>query len=81
MTMDTLQIRLNKPLVKGLDIFVKEGFYANRAEVIRDAVRRFLWNSQAGSIENDRVNSVKQVRKIREKLSLQDLDINEINSL
>jgi Arc/MetJ-type ribon-helix-helix transcriptional regulator len=81
MTMDTLQIRLNKGLVGGLDIFVKEGLYANRAEVIRDAIRRFLWNSQIGSIKNDGIPSVRQVRAVRKKLSLKEIDLDEINSL
>ncbi len=80
MTMDTLQIRLNSELIKGLDIFVKSGFYANRAEAIRDAIRRFIWESQIDSIKN-KSPSIPSVKKIRKELSSQNLNIEKINSL
>jgi Arc/MetJ-type ribon-helix-helix transcriptional regulator len=59
---------------------VRSGFYANRADVIRDAVRRFVFESQIGIISN-KGNAVLSVRKARQKLSKEKIDIDEINSL
>ena len=80
MVMDTLQIRMNPALLKRVDTLVKSGIYSNRSDVIRDAVRRFVWEKEAGSI-NHKGNSVEEVRKIREKLSKENSDLDEINSL
>jgi Arc/MetJ-type ribon-helix-helix transcriptional regulator len=80
MVMDTLQIRMNKELLKQVDILVKTGYYSNRSDAIRDAVRRFVWDKEVGSIKS-KGNSVKEVRKIREKLSKGRIDLNEINNL
>ncbi len=68
MVMDTLQIRISKELLKRIDALVKSGIYANRADVIRDAVRRFVWEKEAGSV-SPKGKSTEQIRKIREKLS------------
>jgi len=80
MVMDTLQIRMNKGLVKMIDSLVKQGVYTNRADVIRDAVRRFVWEKEVGSITN-KGESIKQIRTIRGKLSKEKIDLNEINNL
>jgi len=80
MVMDTLQIRMNKGLLKRVDGLVKSGVYSNRSDVIRDAVRRFVWEKEVGSI-NHKGNSVKEVRKIREKLSKENINLEEINNL
>ncbi len=80
MVMETMQIRINEQLVKELDKVVKSGFYANRADVIRDAVRRFIWQGQVGSIPN-KGDAVKQVRKIRDKLSKEIKSYKDIESL
>jgi len=80
MVMETMQIRMNEQLVKELDKVVKSGFYANKADVIRDAVRRFVWANQVGIIRNTG-DSVKEIRKIREKLSKEKIDLEEINNL
>ncbi len=81
MVMDTLQIRLSRGLVKQIDSLVKKGIYANRSDAIREAVRnRFWWQSQVGTIK-DTGDSVEEIRKIREKLSKEPIDIDEINSL
>jgi len=78
MVMETMQIRISKGLIKRIDTFVKADIYANRSDVIRDAVRRFIWDNEVGTIPN-KGNSVKQVRKIRNKLSKQKIDLKEIN--
>jgi Arc/MetJ-type ribon-helix-helix transcriptional regulator len=80
MVMDTLQIRLSHGLVELIDGLVKEGIYANRSDAIRDAVRRFVWEKQVGTIPN-RGNAVKQVREARKVLSKQKIDLDEINAL
>ena len=79
MTMDTLQIRMNKELLKRIDGLVKTGVYSNRADVIRDAVRRFVWEKEVGSLTN-KGNAVEQIRKAREKLS-KEINLDEINNL
>lgn len=80
MVMDTLQIRLSHGLVEIVDTLVKRGIYANRSDVIRDAVRRFVWEQHIGSMSNIG-NSVKEVRKIRKILSKQKIDLGKINRL
>ena len=78
MVMDTLQIRMNKELIKRVDTFVKLGVYSNRSDVIRDAVRRFVWEKEIGSVLN-KGNAVKQIRALRKQLSKGKINLNEIN--
>ncbi len=80
MVMETMQIRINESLVKELDKIVKSGFYANRADVIRDAVRRFIWQREVGSVKNTG-NSVRAIRKIRNKLSKETRNYADIESI
>ena len=78
--MDTFQIRINHGLLKRVDSLVKTGVYSNRSDVIRDAVRRFVWEKEVGSISN-KGNSAEQIRKIRKELSKREIDLDKINSL
>ena len=78
MTMDTLQIRMNKEILKRIDVLVKSGLYSNRSDVIRDAVRRFVWEKEAGSI-GKKGDSVELIRNVRNKLSKEKINIKEIN--
>jgi len=78
MTMDTLQIRMNKELLKRVDLLVKTGIYSNRSDVIRDAVRRFVWDKEINSVSK-KGDSVKLVRNIRDKLSKEKIDLEKIN--
>jgi len=78
MVMDTLQIRMNKELIKRVDAFVGLGVYSNRSDVIRDAVRRFVWEKEVGSVVN-KGNAVEQVRAVRKQLSKEKIDLNKIN--
>ncbi|MEK6873237.1 MAG: ribbon-helix-helix domain-containing protein [Nanoarchaeota archaeon] len=80
MTMDTLQIRMNKELLKQIDILVKSGIYSNRSDVIRDAVRRFVWEREVYSIAK-KGDSVKIIRDLRDKLSRQKISLDEVNNL
>lgn len=78
MVMDTLQIRMNKELLKRIDSMVKSGVYSNRSDVIRDAVRRFVWEKEVGSVIF-KGNSVEQIRKIRQQLSKEKINLDEMN--
>ncbi len=80
MPMELTQVRLPEKLVQELDRFVKQGYYASKSDLIRDAIRRLLLERQIGSIPNTG-DSVKEVRAIRNKLSKEELDINKINKL
>lgn len=78
MVMDTIQIRLGHGLVKKIDELVKTGIYSSRSDVLRDAVRRLVLDNLIGIID-DKENSVKQVKKLREKASKEKFDLEEIN--
>ncbi len=80
MVMDTFQIRMNKELIRRIDFMVKTGIYSNRADVIRDAVRRFVWEKEVGSISN-KGNSEETLKKLRTRLSKEKIDLDKINNL
>ena len=82
MVMDTLQIRMNPELLKRIDAIVKTGIYSNRADVIRDAVRRFVWEKEVGTVPS-LGNSVELVRKARKELSksITKEELEKINKL
>ncbi|MGV8162823.1 MAG: ribbon-helix-helix domain-containing protein [Candidatus Nanoarchaeia archaeon] len=80
MVMDTIQIRLNPGLITKIDLLVDEGIYANRGDVIRDAVRRFVWEQEVGSIKG-KGDSVKQISTLRKKLSKKKINLTQINKL
>ena len=81
--MDLVQVRLPKGLINDIDSEVSSGRYANRSDVIRDALRLMTLRKMVGIISN-KENSVKEVREIRKKLSKSIKsfeDVKEINSL
>ncbi len=80
MVMDTVQVRLSHGIVEKVDDLVETGLYANRSDVIRDAVRRLIFEKLVGIIPNTR-DSVKEVRDIRKKLSQEMFDLDVINKL
>lgn len=81
MVMQTLQIRLSHGLVEQVDLLVDKGIYSNRSDVIRDAVRRFVWEKEAGTVSNKGASGVKLVHEARKNLSKKKIDLNEINNL
>lgn len=83
MAMETMQIRMSEGLVKNIDKIVKTGIYSNRADFIRDAVRRFIWSNEIGSVsvKGDAEKTIKDIRKLREKLDEEEIDLKEINGL
>lgn len=80
--MEVAQVRIPKRLLKEVDELVLQGFYPNKSEVIRDAIRKLLLERQIGSVPNVK-NSVKQIRSIRKSLSenIKYEDLKEINNL
>ncbi|HLC91344.1 MAG TPA: ribbon-helix-helix domain-containing protein [Candidatus Nanoarchaeia archaeon] len=80
MVMDTLQVRLSHGIVEKVDDLVETGLYANRSDVIRDAVRRLILDKLEGIIPNTG-DSVKEVKEMRKKLSQEKFNLEEINQL
>ena len=80
MTMSDAQVRLPNGLIEEVDKLVGKGMYATKSDAIRDAVRRLVLSSQVGSVKNTG-NSVKEIRKIRKKLSKEKVNLDEINKL
>ena len=80
MVMDTIQVRLSHGLVGKIDELVETGVYSSRSDVLRDAVRRLVLDKLIGILQN-KGDSVKEVREIREKLSKEKFDLEEINKL
>lgn len=80
MVMDTIQIRLSHGLIERIDDFVGMGIYANRSDVIRDAVRRFVLDKLVGIIP-DTGDSVKEVKGIRKILAKEKFNLEDINRL
>ena len=80
MVMDTMQIRLSKGVMERINNFVRSGMYSNKSEVIRDAVRHFVWKNEVGTIKF-KGNAEKTVREARSKLSKEKVNLVEINSL
>ena len=80
MSMLVTQVRLPIKLSKEIDSLVRTGLYETRSDVVRDAVRRLIFEKQMHSLDI-KGNSVKEIRKIRNELSKEPVDLDEINSL
>jgi len=83
MAMGVAQVRLPKAIMQQADAMVDAGYYANRSEVMRDAMRQLIHervHAQVGTIPNTG-DSVKEIRAIRKKLSKEKWDIKRLNSL
>lgn len=80
MTMQMTQVRLTKGLIEKINDLVQKGYYSNKSDAIRDAVRRLVWEKEIGTLPNTG-DSVQEVREIRKKLSKEKFDLKAINSL
>ncbi|OGI63942.1 hypothetical protein A2642_00225 [Candidatus Nomurabacteria bacterium RIFCSPHIGHO2_01_FULL_39_10] len=80
MVMDTIQVRLSHGIVEKVDDLVQTGMYANRSDVIRDAVRRLVLDKLIGIIPNTG-DSVKEVKEIRKKLSKEKFNVDKIKKI
>lgn len=74
------QVRIPEKLIEEVNKLVKKGFYSSKSDVIREAIRKLVLEKQIGSIPNIG-DSVKEVRKIREKLSKKKINLDDINNL
>lgn len=89
MVMDVINLRLPKELIKQLDAFVDKGVYASRSDFAREAIRKEAarqriskeLDSLVGIIPNNGVDSVKEIRELRMKLTEKDYDLDEMNKL
>lgn len=52
MGMETVPAKLTKKLVLETDELIKEGWYANKSELIRDAVRELIRKIKAERLES-----------------------------
>lgn len=80
MVMETLQVRLSPGLIEKIDRLVKTQMYSSRSDVMRDAVRRLVIDNLVGILP-DTGDSVKEVRKIRKRLSKEKVNLKKINKL
>ena len=46
------QVRLPKGFIKEINKLVAKGFYTNKSDVIRDALRRFIIEKDIGNAQN-----------------------------
>jgi len=81
--MEVAQVRVPEGLMDEVDKLVKKGLYANKSDVIRDALRRLILENQIGSIANtgDSVKEIREARKILSKQIKSFKDLEEINKL
>lgn len=49
--METIPAKLTERLIKESDEIIKEGWYANRSELIRDAIRELIRKVKAQRLE------------------------------
>ena len=82
MTMTVAQVRLPEGLMDEVEKLVTKGFYTNKSDVIRDALRKLVLEKQVSSVPNTG-DSVKEIREIRKRLSkgFTITDLDEINAL
>ena len=50
--METVPTKLTEKLIKEIDEIIKEGWYANKSELIRDAVRELIRKLKAERLES-----------------------------
>jgi len=76
MEMSVTQVRLPEGLIIEIDKLVEKGFYTNKSDVIRDAIRKLVLEKQIGSIP-DTGDSVKELKEIRKKLSKEKFNLSK----
>jgi len=50
--METIPAKITKKLVIEMDKVIKEGWYANRSELVRDAIRKMIKDLKADRLES-----------------------------
>ena len=65
--METVQIRLTRNMLDGLDELIKVGEYPNRSEAVRDSVRKMLNRNQPSKVLNVSVKDLQKFIKAADK--------------
>ncbi len=68
MVMETIQIRLTSKLVEKLGELVKQGYYPNKSEAVRDAVRRLILEHELGEL-GEEMEHAEVKKQVAEKVS------------
>jgi Arc/MetJ-type ribon-helix-helix transcriptional regulator len=68
--MEITQIRIPKGLLEETQVLIDKGYYTNKSDLIRDAIRKLVLEYHIGSV-HDKKNSVAQIKKVRKVLSKQ----------
>lgn len=66
--MDVTQVRIPNKLLEESQKLIDKGFYTNKSDVIRDALRKLILEYHIGSIPKQ-ADSVKQIKLARKQLS------------
>ena len=61
--METVQIRLTRNMLTGLDELIKLGEYPNRSEAVRDSVRKMLDRNKSSEVLNVSVKDLQRFIK------------------
>lgn len=52
MTTAIAQVRLPKGIMKEINKLVSKGLYTNKSDLIREAIRKFIFDKQVGTAPN-----------------------------
>ena len=80
MTMKVAQVRLPTKLLEETERLVKKGYYSNKSDVMRDALRKLFLQNLTGWMPNTG-DSVEEVRKARKELSKRKWTVKGLNTL
>ncbi len=80
MGMVLFQVRLPEKIVSSIEEAVEQGFYESKSDLVRDAIRRFVFEEQLASVSLKK-NYSKEIKSFRKKQILKKSDLDKINSL
>lgn len=80
MGMVLFQVRLPEKVVSSIEDAVKKGFYESKSDLVRDAIRRFVFEEQIASVSL-RKNYSSDIKNFRKKQVVRRKDLDKINSL
>ena len=80
MAMVLFQVRLPEKVVSSIEDLVKNGFYESKSDLVRDAIRRFVFEEQIGSVSLKKNYSV-EIKNFRKKQVVRKKDLKKFNSL
>lgn len=80
MGMVLFQVRLPEKVVSSIEDAVKKGFYESKSDLVRDAIRRFVFEEQIASVSLKK-NYSNEIKSFRKKQVIKKFDLEKINSL